>query len=131
MENENHTTPTQEECEGEPPHSHKAPSLTIDYALYQKYLDNSDMSDVHKCEFLDALWLIIVSFVDLGFGVHPLQQVEEAHGANNGKAHEATNGKAAECGQLDIRAEIIPNHSSDMIEYNHQSDKPARRGSKK
>ena len=123
MENENHTTPTQDECEGRPPHSHKAPSLTIDYALYQKYLDNSDMSDAHKCEFLDALWLIIVSFVDLGLGVHPLQQVDDAHGANNGKE--------AECGQLDIRAEIIPNEPSDMIEYNHQSDRPARKGSQK
>ena len=53
------------------------PSLTIDYALYQKYLDNSDLTEAQKSDYLDTLWSIIVSFVDLGFGVHPLQQACE------------------------------------------------------
>lgn len=51
------------------------PVLTIDYALYEKYLEDADLSDDQKQEFLDVLWSIIVGFVDLGFGVHPLQQV--------------------------------------------------------
>ena len=51
-----------------------APVLTLDYALYAHYLDNADLTDEQKKEFLDALWLMIVSFVDLGFGIHPLQQ---------------------------------------------------------
>lgn len=51
------------------------PTLTIDWELYGKYLDESDMSDAEKREFLETLWSIVVSFVDLGFGVHPLQQV--------------------------------------------------------
>lgn len=38
------------------------------------------MTEEHKQEFLDCLWSIIVSFVDLGFGIHPLQQVDEACG---------------------------------------------------
>jgi hypothetical protein len=49
-------------------------ALTIDYALYERYLDSSDLSEAEKREFLETLWSIIVSFVDLGFGVHPLQQ---------------------------------------------------------
>lgn len=49
-------------------------TLTIDYELYQKDLDNADLSHAEKQQFLDALWSIIVSFVDLGFGVHPVQQ---------------------------------------------------------
>jgi hypothetical protein len=49
-------------------------ALTLDYALYERYLADSGLSDAEKREFLDALWSIIVSFVDLGFGVHPLQQ---------------------------------------------------------
>ena len=53
------------------------PSLTIDYDLYQHYLDDSDLTDEQKREFLDVLWSIIVSFVDLGFGVHPLQQTTD------------------------------------------------------
>jgi hypothetical protein len=50
------------------------PALTIDYALYEKHLEQSDLTDEQKQEFLDTLWSIIVGFVDLGFGVHPLQQ---------------------------------------------------------
>lgn len=51
-------------------------ALTIDYALYERYLADSGLSDAEKREFLETLWLIIVSFVDLGFGVHPLQQAK-------------------------------------------------------
>lgn len=49
-------------------------SLTIDYALYERYLENSDLSEIEKREFLETLWNVIVGFVDLGFGVHPLQE---------------------------------------------------------
>lgn len=53
------------------------PTLTIDWELYGKHLDESDLSDAEKREFLETLWSIVVSFVDLGFGVHPLQQVTD------------------------------------------------------
>ena len=55
-----------------------APSIAIDYALYEAYLADSDWSDDEKQAFLDDLWQIIVAFVDLGFGVHPLLQAEGA-----------------------------------------------------
>jgi hypothetical protein len=67
--------------------SHPKPSLTVDVEKYQAYLDGSDMTEAQKEEFLQALWSIIVSFVELGFGVHPLQEVcgktpeIEGHGA--------------------------------------------------
>ena len=50
------------------------PTLIIDWELYGKYLDGSDLSDAEKCEFLETIWAIVVSAVDLGFGVHPVQQ---------------------------------------------------------
>lgn len=50
------------------------PSLTIDWELYGKYLEESDLSDAEKREFLETLLAIVVSAVDLGFGVHPVQQ---------------------------------------------------------
>jgi len=50
------------------------PSISIDYALYEPYLEGLDLTEIQKREFLDTLWHIIVNFVDLGFGVHPLQQ---------------------------------------------------------
>ncbi|WP_223424864.1 hypothetical protein [Tateyamaria pelophila] len=51
------------------------PTMKVDVERYQAYLDGSDLSDAEKAEFLQTLWQIIVSFVDLGFGVHPLQEV--------------------------------------------------------
>jgi len=51
------------------------PTMTVDVERYQAYLDGSNMSETEKEEFLQALWQIIVSFVELGFGVHPLQEV--------------------------------------------------------
>ena len=55
-------------------HSTK-PTLKVDVEKYQSYLDGSDLSDAQKEEFLQSLWSIIVSFVELGYGVHPLQEV--------------------------------------------------------
>ena len=53
------------------------PSLTIDWDLYGSYLEDSDMSDEQKREFIQTLWNIIVNFIDLGFGVHPIQQAKQ------------------------------------------------------
>ena len=50
------------------------PALTIDWDLYGHYLENSDLSDDQKREFIETLWSIVVGFVDLGFGIHPLQR---------------------------------------------------------
>ncbi|MFD0917259.1 hypothetical protein ACFQ14_12635 [Pseudahrensia aquimaris] len=50
------------------------PTLLIDYKKYESMLDESDLSEDQKREFLETLWSVIVGFVDLGFGVHPLQQ---------------------------------------------------------
>jgi len=59
------------------------PALTIDYALCDKHLKDWDATPEQKQEFADTLWQIIVAFVDLGFGVHPAQQVlQETRGQN-------------------------------------------------
>ena len=49
--------------------------IKVDVERYQAYLDRTDMTDAQKEDFLQAMWLVIVSFVELGFGVHPLQEV--------------------------------------------------------
>ncbi|MCF6200383.1 MAG: hypothetical protein L3J67_13540 [Hyphomicrobiaceae bacterium] len=53
------------------------PNLTIDWELYGAYLEDSDLTEAEKREFIETLWSIVVSFVDLGFGIHPLQQACE------------------------------------------------------
>ena len=51
------------------------PSLSIDWDLYGSMLEDSDLSDEQKRELIESLWSIVVTFVDLGFGLHPIQQV--------------------------------------------------------
>ncbi|MBO6896748.1 MAG: hypothetical protein JJ868_05190 [Shimia sp.] len=48
-------------------------NIEIDVDQYQRYLDNADLTEVQKEEFLRAMWTVIVAFVDLGYGVHPTQ----------------------------------------------------------
>lgn len=49
-------------------------SLDVDLDAYKAYLDDPALSDAQKDQIVDALWKIIVCFVDLGFGMSPLQQ---------------------------------------------------------
>lgn len=59
--------------------------LSIDYEKYEHYLEDTDLTDEQKQEFMKALWNIIVNFVDLGFGVHPVQQALAASCGKEGK----------------------------------------------
>jgi hypothetical protein len=49
-------------------------TLTIDWDAYLPFFEDEDISEADKQELIEALWSIVVSFVDLGFGVHPVQQ---------------------------------------------------------
>ncbi|MEM1275315.1 MAG: hypothetical protein AAGH74_02230 [Pseudomonadota bacterium] len=49
-------------------------SVEIDVARYQAYLEDEALSPAQKEEIIHALWTILSSFVELGFGVHPTQQ---------------------------------------------------------
>lgn len=51
------------------------PVVTVDLKKYQSLIDDPSLSEAQKEEFLRALWSVIVAFVELGFGVHPLQEV--------------------------------------------------------
>lgn len=50
-------------------------SLGIDVAKYQAYLDDEDLSDAQKEQIVLAVFQIMSAFVQLGYGVHPLQEV--------------------------------------------------------
>lgn len=51
-----------------------ARNVQIDVEKYQAYLDDPSLTDVQREDIIQALWTIIVAFVELGFGVHPVQQ---------------------------------------------------------
>lgn len=48
------------------------PTVGIDVEYYQSFLDDLDIPDAQKHELIETLWGIVVSFVELGFNVHPL-----------------------------------------------------------
>lgn len=50
-------------------------TLRIDVDRYQHMLDGANLTDAQKREVLEALWTIIVTVVELGYNVHPLQEV--------------------------------------------------------
>ena len=73
--------------------------ITVDYEKYARFLENSNLSEMQKQELLQALWNIIASFVSLGFGVHPLQQME-----------------SRPCGQIANEGELSGAQSPNLIE---------------
>lgn len=50
------------------------PTLTLDVAAYQSFLDDAGISEDQKQELLETIWSILTSCIELGFGVHPLQE---------------------------------------------------------
>ena len=76
-----------------------APSLEKDVQRYQAYLDDPSLSRDQKLEILTAFWSVITTFVELGFGVHPVQQ---ACGKPRSELEDAGNSESTEV-QLDQR----------------------------
>lgn len=82
------------------------PTLTIDFDFYLKFLKDSDAPLAKKLELLRCLWSISVSSVDLGFGIHPLQQA-----------------LPDECAQLPDMNEILASDLGDVVSSKHQLSK--------
>ncbi|MBY3476175.1 hypothetical protein RWK44_05370 [Rhizobium sp. 25PS6] len=49
------------------------PVVTVDVDRYQFWLEGTELSPSQKEEVMQSLWLIVMTFVELGFGVHPAQ----------------------------------------------------------
>lgn len=73
-----------------------ATALSIDWDLYAEYLDDCDLSDDQKQELIETLWHIVVSFVDLGFGVGEPQNSDMEMGAISGAVAETAERNAQE-----------------------------------
>ena len=56
----------------------RPPTTTVDFERYKHLMDDFDMSEEQKREYLQALWNIVSEFVALGWGVHPVQQAQDA-----------------------------------------------------
>lgn len=62
--------------------------VTVDVKRYEHLLDDPSLTEAQKEEVLQAVWMIVLSFVDLGFNVHPVQQAkpDETNSNENGQA---------------------------------------------
>jgi hypothetical protein len=49
-------------------------TLRVDTAKYAAVLDDPELTYEQKEQIIEALWCIIICFVDLGYGVAPLQE---------------------------------------------------------
>ena len=50
-------------------------ALVCDCEQFRPYLADANLSKEQEDEFLTTLWNIMLGFVDLGFGIHDVQQV--------------------------------------------------------
>lgn len=69
-------------------------ALTLDLAAYAPFLESADIPEAEKTALLEALWQVIVGFVDLGFDIHPVQQVCGQNAAQEAKKPPAMVGSA-------------------------------------
>ena len=60
----------------EPSEVRPRPALVLDLSLYETYLADAEIPEEQRRALLETLWQIVVGFVDLGFDLHPVQQVE-------------------------------------------------------
>lgn len=59
--------------------------LVLDVAKYVGYLEGSGLSDAESNVVLVEIWRIVTAFVDLGFGLHPVQQAMDKSKMIQGK----------------------------------------------
>ena len=50
-------------------------ALSLDTAKYQHYLADYELTEAQQAELLGALWAMMKTFVELGFGIDPVQQI--------------------------------------------------------
>ncbi|MEL7106257.1 MAG: hypothetical protein AAGM21_10080 [Pseudomonadota bacterium] len=60
-------------------HPQTYPSLTLDWEAYAAMLEDCDATPEQQRELIEALWSIVVAFVDLGFDVQSPESCGEAH----------------------------------------------------
>jgi hypothetical protein len=65
---------------------------------YQEIMDDPSVPEDQKVELVESLWAIAVACVDLGLGLHPLQQA---------------------CGQFELYSEVPNMLSPDVIDCKH------------
>lgn len=73
-------------------------TIQFDAREFAHFLADLDLPDAQKLEYIETLWTIILHFIDMGFGIHPIQQA---------------------CGQFDDDAALCGDADSDVVKSPH------------
>ena len=65
------------------------PALTLNVDDYRQYVEALHLSEEQEQELLETLWTVIVSFVDLGFGIEPVQQATKSRAQGDARSETA------------------------------------------
>ena len=63
--------PAAEPVEGASVRQSTAPMLRFEWTDWLPYLEDQDIPDEQKRDLIEALWSIVVAFVDLGWQINP------------------------------------------------------------
>ena len=72
-------------------------ALRLDAEKYDRMLDASVISEGQRRAFIEAMWSVVVAFVDFGYDIQPFES----------------------CGQSDESASTSPEPDCDLVEYIH------------
>lgn len=73
-------------------------TIQFDAREFAHFLEESDLTEDQKLEYIQTIWQIVLQFIDMGFGIHPIQQA---------------------CGQFDDETALYGGADSDMVELPH------------
>lgn len=78
-------------------------AIQFDAQEFAHFLDETDLTEDQKRAYIQTIWTIVLQFVDLGFGIHPIQTAL---------------GPQA-CGQFDGTAVLCGVPDSDALDSSH------------
>ena len=87
----------------------KKPTLNIDVAEFEHFLNGSDATEAEKQEYLELVWNIVCEFAMIGFYIHPVQQAREACGKHDETSMPPVNATCdpAESGNRELIAAFV------------------------
>ena len=68
--------PTQNKTTSKPQSPTKPLALTLDVEAYLSQLEDWEMSEEEKLEFIACFWELLLSFAQIGFDIHPAQEAQ-------------------------------------------------------
>lgn len=95
--------------------------LAIDWDLFAEFLEGSDAPEDEKKELVEIVFAIMVSFVDLGFGIESSQRAMQAGQRNPATAATPFSDAAAQSVCMDINKSKCTDQEN--RKHKHKGDK--------